>query len=89
MVMPGGLNGRQLAEQLVSQRQALKVLYISGYTDDAITHYGILDAGVAYLQKPFTPDALLRKVQEVLGRISCLASLAPFVYNSPHSTMVR
>jgi PAS domain S-box-containing protein len=66
VVMPGGFSGRQLAEQLVSQRHDLKVLYMSGYTDDAITHYGVLDAGIAYLQKPFTPNALVHKVQEVL-----------------------
>jgi CheY-like chemotaxis protein len=66
VVMPGGFSGRQLAEQLVSQRRDLKVLYMSGYTDDAITHYGVLDADMAYLQKPFTPDGLIRKVQEVL-----------------------
>jgi CheY-like chemotaxis protein len=66
VVMPGGFNGRQLAEQLVSQRPGLKVLYMSGYTDDAITHYGVLGASMAYLQKPFTPDELIRKVLEVL-----------------------
>jgi two-component system, cell cycle sensor histidine kinase and response regulator CckA len=66
VVMPGGFNGRQLAEELISRRQGLKVLYMSGYTDDAITHYGVLDAAMAYLQKPFTPEALIRKVQEVL-----------------------
>jgi two-component system cell cycle sensor histidine kinase/response regulator CckA len=39
---------------------------MSGYTDDTITHYGVLDANMAFLQKPFTPEALIRKVQEVL-----------------------
>jgi two-component system cell cycle sensor histidine kinase/response regulator CckA len=45
----------------------VKVLFMSGYTGDAIVHHGVLDAGLAFLQKPIMPDALLRKVQEVLN----------------------
>ena len=65
VVMPG-VSGRQLADQLVRLRPGIKVLYASGYTDDAIIHHGILEPGIAYLQKPFTRDALALKVREVL-----------------------
>jgi len=60
------LSGRPLAEQLARVRPDMKVLYASGYTDDSVVRHGILEAGTAYLQKPFTPDSLARKVREVL-----------------------
>jgi len=65
VVMPGG-SGRDLARRLAESRPETKVLYVSGYTDDAIVLHGMLEAGLEYLQKPFTPDVLGKKVRQVL-----------------------
>jgi PAS domain S-box-containing protein len=67
VIMPGS-SGPALFQRLVSERANLKVLYMSGYTDDAIAHQGRLDPGVAFVEKPFSADELLRKVREVVGR---------------------
>jgi len=67
VVMPG-MNGRQLAKSLEPHHPEMKVLYMSGYTDNAIVHHGILEKGLSFLQKPFTMDGLVRKVREVLDK---------------------
>ena len=65
VIMPG-MSGRELANQLKARRPDVRVLFMSGYTDDAVVRHGMLEPGLAYLEKPFRPPALLRKVREVL-----------------------
>jgi two-component system cell cycle sensor histidine kinase/response regulator CckA len=65
VVMPG-INGRVLAERLAPSHPAMKVLYMSGYTDSFISGHGVLDAGAHLLRKPFTEEELVRKLREVL-----------------------
>jgi CheY-like chemotaxis protein len=67
VVMPN-MNGRQLAERLSELRPSLKVVFMSGYTDDAIVHRGVLNAGMAFIQKPLSVDSLLAKIREVLDQ---------------------
>ena len=66
VVMPG-MSGQELSRRLCTSDPALKVLYLSGYTEDSIIHEGALEPGTAFLQKPFTLQSLSRKVREVLG----------------------
>jgi CheY-like chemotaxis protein len=65
VVMPG-INGRVLAERLAPLHPAMKVLYMSGYTDSFIAGHGVLEEGIHLLHKPFTEDALMRKIRELL-----------------------
>ncbi|MFN2577493.1 MAG: PAS domain S-box protein [Pyrinomonadaceae bacterium] len=65
VIMPG-MNGREVAIGLLKTRPSLRVLFMSGYTDDAIVHHGVLDESANFIQKPFSPDELARKVRQVL-----------------------
>ena len=67
-VMPG-MSGRELAQRLGSHRPDMKMLYVSGYTDDAVLRNGLLEPGASFLQKPFTQNALMRKVRAVLDGV--------------------
>jgi PAS domain S-box-containing protein len=65
VVMPG-MNGRQLAERIAKAHPEVKVLYTSGYTENAIAHHGVIDAGLSFIGKPYAPQTLAKKLREVL-----------------------
>jgi PAS domain S-box-containing protein len=67
MVMPG-MAGRELAEAVAARRPGIRVLYMSGYTDDAVVRHGVLEQGMPYIQKPFSAAGLAAKVREILDR---------------------
>jgi DNA-binding NtrC family response regulator len=76
MILPG-ISGRELAKRLMARRPKMRVLYMSGYTFSIMAqgagHGGMLEDGMAFLQKPFTPSALTEKVREVLDRAVALS----------------
>jgi two-component system cell cycle sensor histidine kinase/response regulator CckA len=72
VVMPG-MSGREVAQSITSLSPGTQVLYMSGYTDQAIDHHGILEPGIAFLQKPFTSDELTRRVRALLDGVSAQA----------------
>jgi signal transduction histidine kinase/CHASE3 domain sensor protein len=74
VVLPGKLRGRALAEQITAVRPQVKVLFMSGYTENAIVHHGRLDDGVHLISKPFKREQLAQKVAEVLGARAATAS---------------
>ena len=67
VVMPGA-SGPELTRQLVQRRPDLKAIYMSGYTDDALVRHGILNPGIAFLNKPFNAQTLERKIRDVLDQ---------------------
>ncbi|MBN1937077.1 MAG: PAS domain S-box protein [Anaerolineae bacterium] len=66
VIVPGLLSSKEMVDRMMAVRPAIKVIYMSGYTDNVIAHHGVLDPGIQFVQKPFTPGALALKVRRVL-----------------------
>jgi PAS domain S-box-containing protein len=81
MMMPE-MSGRRLAEELKKEQPEMEILYMSGYTDDAIVQQGVLEQGLPFLQKPFTREALVRKVRGVLDKSSQQDDLAAIGFSN-------
>jgi len=64
------MNGRMLSERVQEERAGIKVLFVSGYSEDIITHHGELKAGTNFLAKPYSYEALSRRVREVLDQVT-------------------
>ena len=67
VVVPGG-SGPELTRRLIERRPDLRVIYMSGYIEEAIVQHGALNPGIAFLQEPFSSEALARKIHEVLDQ---------------------
>jgi two-component system, cell cycle sensor histidine kinase and response regulator CckA len=76
LIMPS-MNGSELAAQLAGLRPDLKVLFMSGYTDNAVVHHGVLGPNVAFIGKPFAPQDLVRKVRQTLDAVRFAGSSTP------------
>jgi two-component system cell cycle sensor histidine kinase/response regulator CckA len=76
------VSGRELAARLAIHRPAIKVLYVSGTSDGAITRHRMLEPGIEFLEKPFSLDRLLRKVRQVLGADSSAEDATPWIQRS-------
>ena len=74
IVMPGGMNGRQLADEACRRRPGIKVLFTSGYTENAIVHHGRLDPGVLLLAKPYRKQQLAQMIRSALSAGASIAA---------------
>jgi DNA-binding NtrC family response regulator len=81
------MSGRELMQRLSPIRPEMRVLFMSGYTEHAIVYHGVVEAETHFIQKPFTPEALARKVREVLDerRQVKKESVEPALFNTPVS----
>jgi len=68
VVMPG-MSGKELADRIIEEHSGMKVLFMSGYTDNAIQHHGVLEPGTAFIEKPFSQAVLTRKIRDVLDGV--------------------
>lgn len=73
------MSGPELAARLAPLHREAKVLYMSGHTDNAIAHHGVLDPGTHFLQKPFVPEILIKKIREVLDELVVSGGASSYV----------